>query len=219
VGTAAVGAVGTELVLVRHGQGRCNADGLIGGRRGCTGLSALGRQECVLLAEQLAELDADRRFDAVLTSPRLRVVQCAEIVAARLGRPVAVVDALRGQEFGEADGRSWQHVIERFGGPPAHDPDRPVAPGAESWNAYADRVLAALTGVLETYARGRVLLVVHGRTTGLAGALLSGSPDPRGHEAEFAVGHGRWVRWRREPDGWHLLSTDGRPLPAGPVPA
>ena len=121
--TLAVRATG-EVVLARHGQGDCNAAGVIGGARGCSGLSPRGRRESALLADRLAELHAEWPFDVLLASPRPRVLECAQIVGARLARPVTVVEALRGQEFGAADGGLWERVIADFGGPPAHDPDR-----------------------------------------------------------------------------------------------
>jgi 2,3-bisphosphoglycerate-dependent phosphoglycerate mutase len=202
-----------EVVLVRHGQGECNAAGVIGGRVGCRGLSPRGRWESARLARRLAELDAARPFDVLLSTPRLRVLQCSQIIGARLARPVVVVDALRGQEFGAADGQSWEDVIRGFGGPPTHEPDRPIAKGAESWNAYADRVLAALAAVLAEHAGRRVLLVGHGKTTGLAGALLSGASDPRSCATDFVVDHGALSHWRREADHWSLvIHNDSRHL-------
>lgn len=205
----------SELVVVRHGQGVCNAAGVIGGRAGCRGLSPRGRAQCLRLARRLADLHRERPFDVLLTSPRPRVAECARIVAVRLGLPVTVVEALRGQDFGAADGRPWEQVVREFGGTPAGDPGRPIAPGAESWNAYAGRVLAALTAVLAAHDGRRVLLIAHGRTSGLAGALLSGAADPRAQVAGHVVEHGDLVHWRRDPTGWQLAPA--REAPARPA--
>jgi 2,3-bisphosphoglycerate-dependent phosphoglycerate mutase len=203
-----------EVVLVRHGQGECNAAGTIGGQLGCRGLSERGRWESDRLAERLAKMDADGRFDALLCSPRLRVLESAQIIGTRLTSPVTVVEELAGQEFGAADGQPWEQVTGRFGGTPAHDPGRPIAAGAESWNSYADRVLAALAGILAQHAGQRVLLVAHGKTSGLAGALLSGAPDPRASVSEFIIDHGTLSQWRRHSsDHWNLLvHNDSRHL-------
>ena len=108
---------GSELVLIRHGQGECNAAGVIGGQVGCRGLSEQGRQQSGRLAERLADLHREQAFDVVLSTPRPRVLQCAHVIADRLDRPVVVVEALRGQEFGVADGASWVRVTGDFGGP------------------------------------------------------------------------------------------------------
>jgi probable phosphoglycerate mutase len=196
---------GGEVVLVRHGQGECNAAGVIGGQLGCRGLSERGRWESRRLAGRLAKMNAERAFDAVLCTPRLRVLECAQIIGSQLEAPVTVVEALAGQEFGAADGQSWEQVTTRFGGPPAHDPDRPIAEGGESWNGYADRVLAALVTVLAEHAGRRVLLVAHGKTSGLAGGLLSGAADPRVAFSGFVVDHGALSHWRQRPGGWDLV--------------
>jgi probable phosphoglycerate mutase len=189
-------------VLVRHGVGRCNEAGVIGGRQGCTGLSEQGRLDSEQLAERLAAMAAQRPFDVLLSSPRLRVLECARIVARRLGQPVVVVPGLAGQEFGAADGRPWQRVTRTFGGPPMHDPDRPIARGAESWNDYADRVLATLGGLLVDHAGRRLCVVGHGRMTALAAALLGGAPDPRVVSPDATVEHGELTVWRRDAVHW-----------------
>ena len=198
--------VAGEVVLVRHGQGECNAAGTIGGQLSCKGLSARGRWESRQLAERLATMDAAGRFDALLCTPRPRVLESAQIIAARLSQPITVIDKLAGQEFGVADGQSWEQVTGRFGGPPAHNPGRPIAEGAESWNSYAERVLAELTAMLARHGGQRVLVVAHGKTSGLAGALLSGAADPRADVSGFIIGHGALSQWRRQSSGrWKLL--------------
>jgi probable phosphoglycerate mutase len=191
-----------EVMLVRHGQGLCNATGTIGGERGCLGLSETGRQQSAALAQRIAETAQDRRFDAVLCTPRLRVLQCAQIIAARLSSPLTVVEGLRGQEFGAADGRQWAQVTRAFGGPPAHDPGRPIADGAESWNAYTARVFTVLSAILADVGERRILLIGHGKTTGMAGALLSGAGDQAAAVTDFVLEHGALSLWRQRRDGW-----------------
>ncbi len=44
----------TRVVLVRHGEAVCNINGIVGGQRGCTGLTDLGRRQVTALAERLA---------------------------------------------------------------------------------------------------------------------------------------------------------------------
>jgi 2,3-bisphosphoglycerate-dependent phosphoglycerate mutase len=197
----------TELILVRHGQGVCNAAGVIGGPVGCRGLSRQGVQDSLRLARQLDRWHADRLFDLVACSPRPRVLQCANIIGARLRSPVTVLDRLRGQDFGQADGAPWKEATEAFGGAPHHDPDRPIAAGAEPWNVYAARVLAALTELLSQRAGQRILVVGHGKTVGLAGALLSGSPDPAVAAHGFVVAHAELTCWHRQglPPAWVLV--------------
>jgi len=44
----------TRVVLVRHGESKCNADGVVGGQRGCTGLTPDGVDQVAALADRLA---------------------------------------------------------------------------------------------------------------------------------------------------------------------
>ena len=55
----------TRIVLVRHGEAVCNVSGVVGGARGCTGLTELGRE---------ARFDLLQR-GALLVRPRLQLVR------------------------------------------------------------------------------------------------------------------------------------------------
>jgi probable phosphoglycerate mutase len=197
------GATGTELILIRHGQGICNAGSIIGGERGCRGLSSQGRNDCQALASTLMKIHAQgRQVEVILSSPRPRVKQCAEIIARQLSMRVTEVKDLRGQEFGAADGKPWTQVKRDFRGEPIDFPDRPLADGAETWNAYADRVLETLRDVLDRYDGRRILLVAHGKTVALASALLADEPDPATDAARYIIPHGSMVTWQRNDTAW-----------------
>lgn len=135
-------AVTTELVLARHGEANNNATGTVGGERGCTGLSPQGREQAQRLALRLAHEHAEQPFDAFYGTPRRRVRDTAEIIGQALSLAVTVVDALRGPDHGDADGRPWLEVNTAFGGPPQHNPDRPYATGSETWNPHGRAVVA-----------------------------------------------------------------------------
>ncbi|MDT5024194.1 MAG: 2,3-bisphosphoglycerate-dependent phosphoglycerate mutase [Micromonosporaceae bacterium] len=93
----------TELVIARHGQAVCNMLGIVGGERGCTGLTDLGQHQASQLAQRLGTEHGEHPFDAFYTTPRLRVRQSAEIVAATLGLSPAIEPDLRGPDHGDAD--------------------------------------------------------------------------------------------------------------------
>src|SRR4051794_13187415 len=111
-------SIGTDLVLVRHGQGVCNARAIVGGEKGCHGLSEEGREGCQRLATWITQSHEQREFSVVLASPRPRVLECAEIIAAEISMSVSVVEGLRGQGFGAADGKPWNQVKRDFKGEP-----------------------------------------------------------------------------------------------------
>jgi 2,3-bisphosphoglycerate-dependent phosphoglycerate mutase len=198
---------GTELILVRHGQGHCNARGVIGGRLGCSGLTDRGLRDCALIADTLRRMADSRPFDLLLCSPRLRVLQCAQLISTRLNLPVVVMEQLRGQEFGAADGQPWVQAIQTLGAPPAEVPDRAIAAGAETWTRYARRVLAALKSVLAEQDGRRLLIVGHGKTVALAGALLSGAASPATGWQPHLIAHGTLSHWVRTGSGWTAVPT------------
>lgn len=170
-----------ELWVVRHGQSAGNVAldaaelaGLpsidIQTRDADTPLSALGEQQSEALGQWFRRLPADRAPTAVLTSPYLRALQTATIVAEHAGIDLASIrflkdERLREKEFGVLD-RLTKHGIH------AKHPElaeqralvgkfyfRP--PGGESW---AD-VILRLRSVVDTLSRDfrgeRVVIIAH----------------------------------------------------------
>lgn len=186
----------TDLVLVRHAEATCNVSGIVGGPRGCTGLTAHGREQAQRLGARLLEMHRTRPFTAAYDTPRLRVRQTADIVAAHLDLPVVTRHDLRGLDHGTADGRPWQEIKTRFAGPPQHRPDEPIAPGAEPWNAYLDRAGTALSDILSAHTGEAVLVIAHGETIDAAHTRLLDTPRT-GSAAGFWTDHTGLTRWQQ----------------------
>ncbi|NYI05543.1 histidine phosphatase family protein [Allostreptomyces psammosilenae] len=184
-----------ELILVRHGEAQCNADGVVGGPRTCTGLTPLGRRQMEIAAARLAQSHgADRSIDVLYAGPRRRLQESGAILSRHLARPLITEPGLDGPHHGAADGLRWQEVKEAFGGGPHAHPDRPWAEGAESWNGYLARAGAALRALLHRHPGQRVLLSVHGETVSAAHALMLGAlPGP---EVGLVVDHASITVWQ-----------------------
>ena len=61
----------TRIVLVRHGEAECNLNHIIGGPKGCTGLTALGRHQVAALADRLYESgELQAKLDEALGADR-----------------------------------------------------------------------------------------------------------------------------------------------------
>jgi broad specificity phosphatase PhoE len=88
----------TIFYLVRHGEPA--VFGRINGRLAGVGLSPKGRAEIGAVAERLA----GERIEAIYASPLDRTRETAEILAGRLGLPVALRDDLIELDFGEWTG-------------------------------------------------------------------------------------------------------------------
>jgi probable phosphoglycerate mutase len=187
----------TELVIARHGEAVCNTTGIVGGNRGCTGLTNRGGQQAHLLADRLAIEHRDRPYDAFYTTPRQRVRQTADIIATQLGLTATPEPDLRGPDHGDADGKQWHDIKTAFGGRPQHDPDRPYAPGSETWNQYLRRATSTLRTILDQYHDQRILIVGHGETTEAAHTLLLDLPAEACRRLGFVTDHAGLTRWQQ----------------------
>ncbi|MFI1888779.1 histidine phosphatase family protein [Streptomyces jumonjinensis] len=184
----------TELVFVRHGQAQCNADGLVGGPRTCTGLTNLGYAQVDQAARRLAAEHRKQPFDLVCTGPRIRLIQTGEIISQALQIPMSTDERLDGPVHGDADGKPWTTVkTVADGGPHAH-PDKQWAAGSDTWNGYLKRAGTFLREIIDQHQGQRVVFAAHGETVINAHTLLLGIPI--GSPAGFTVNHASITRWQ-----------------------
>ena len=125
-----------RLVLVRHGDAHAGFVGVIGGERGCAGLTDLGRLQAEALRDHLAATGLVQA-DALLASTIPRAIETAEIIAPGLGfDAVARHCDLCEVHTGEADGLEWVEYSERYGGFDMEaEPDRLFAPRGRAGTA------------------------------------------------------------------------------------
>lgn len=159
----------TELYLVRHGETEWNAARRIQGRTDIP-LNDTGREQ----ARQAAELLARRRWQGVYTSPLGRAHETARIIADRLGlEGVTDIDALVERDYGEAEGMGFDEIEALY-------PEGVRAPGQETREEVAARVVPALLELAERHPGERLVIVSHG---GAIRAVLQtaepGSRHPR----------------------------------------
>jgi probable phosphoglycerate mutase len=153
----------TTLVLVRHGVTSHTVDKRFSSGLGGSnpGLTDEGRAQMRATADWLAPL-ADG-IDVVVSSPVRRTHESAEILGARLEKPVLTDDGLAEMEFGSWDGLTFAEIQERH----PDELDRWLgsldeAPGGgESFRVVEKRVLGSLERLLSEYAGQTVLAVSH----------------------------------------------------------
>lgn len=155
----------TRIVLVRHGEAVCNVNGIVGGFRGCTGLTELGRRQVSALAARLEVTGELAGATALYASVLPRAVETAGLLRAVVGGgalPVVQECALCELHPGESDGLSWQEVVDRFGVPEWDiDPDTVIAPGGESWSAFVARASAAVEALARRHPGELIVAAVH----------------------------------------------------------
>jgi broad specificity phosphatase PhoE len=172
----------TTLYLVRHGATEANLarPARIQGRRHNPPLARIGVRQ----AEATRDFLARRRIDHCYSSPLLRAVQTAAIVAAPHGLSPLPLDALTECDVGRWEGLDWQTVRyldaeshERFHA----DPAAFGYPGGESFADVHVRVVAAIDELLARHASESILVVAHHvvNRTYLAGLLGLGPGKAR----------------------------------------
>lgn len=152
-----------RIVLVRHGQSRATVDGVVGGPRGCQGLTDLGRRQAEALGRRLVATGELGSVVAVVSSTLPRAVETATIVASFLSREVELDEGLCELDPGEGDGLTWDEWQRRYEGfDVAVEPFRPLAPGGESWASFGLRAGATLHRLAERFHESTVVAVCHG---------------------------------------------------------
>jgi probable phosphoglycerate mutase len=169
-----------RLLLVRHGDAHAGFSGVIGGVRGCTGLTPLGRAQAGALRDRF-ETSEGFHADALLASTLPRAVETASIIAPGLGLEIG------GQEVdlcevspGEADGLTWTEYRDHYGSFDMEaEPDRVFAPEGDSWNSFHTRVGSVLQRIAREHEGHTVVAVCHAGVIGASMRVLLGIPHPR----------------------------------------
>ncbi len=202
----------TRLVLLRHGQGKCNVQGLIGGRRGCTGLTELGRRQAALLASYVARTPELAAPSALVSSDLARATETMGIVARALGVPVGDVVVTQGLSElnpGAADALSWDEYRQRFTAPEWDlDHSVPLSPGGESWSGFVDRAGEALEDLVSSHPGGLVLAATHaGVIEASMLRFLVGSPSGAAHpRLRLRTAYGSLSEWEHSAGRFQLRS-------------
>lgn len=197
----------TRVVLVRHGEAVCNVEGVVGGIRGCSGLSDVGRRQVAALARRLGRTGELSGATALVSSVLPRAIETAEALAPVVGSgalaPVADC-ALCELHPGESDGLAWADVVLRFGEPDwDQDPDVPLAPGAESWSGFVARAAAGVAAVADRHPGELVVVACHAGV--VEATLLSWLGDGGRPRLGLRTAHASLTEWERHDGGWRLL--------------
>ena len=194
-----------RLTLVRHAESHHSQRGLIADVRGCAGLTEHGVDQSRLLARRFSLSTGPAAPDALLTSPVPRARQTADILTAALAAlSPAEDDGLCELCPGEADGMAWDAYRARFGSfDLIAEPDRPFAPGGESWAAFTRRVRVTLDRLVRVYDGRSVVAVTHAGF--IVASVLVAFDIPRpGTRARLDPRHTSLTEWWVEEGIWHL---------------
>ncbi|HZO83055.1 MAG TPA: histidine phosphatase family protein [Candidatus Binataceae bacterium] len=179
-----------RLVLVRHGETVGNSSVRYYGRTNVA-LSELGRRQMRAARSWLARRLHTRRFAPVFTSPLVRAVEGARLIAGKAPQAI-VIDEFVEVDFGLFEGLTADEIAERYpdeyrqwnAGRLAADF---VYPGGESRNAFAGRVGRGTTRMLVLWEAARragqgagaaALMVAHRGVIRAVVQRLAGALEP-----------------------------------------
>jgi alpha-ribazole phosphatase len=148
----------TILLIARHGQSDWNATRRWQGHADRP-LTAKGREQAHALAARLAHID----LDAVYSSDLRRARDTAAVVAESQGLDFRELAELREVDVGSWAGLTRAEAEERF--PEGFARWKSGYPGwddGESYEAMADRIIAAVKQIALEHEDERVLIVSHG---------------------------------------------------------
>ena len=190
----------TGLVLVRHGEAQSFVDGVIGGAKGCTGLSELGRKQASALHDRLARTGELDDVTAIYTSTLPRAIETAELIAPAIGEhlPTSTCELCELHVDERLDGRPFEELAEGYEWPPTTNPYVGWAEGAEPWAEFVLRVGRELDRIVRDHAGETVVVVCHG---GVIGAALSVFAElPLRQPFRLHIANTSLTEWRLEPD-------------------
>ncbi len=173
----------TRLLLVRHGRSVWNATGRIQGQIDIP-LDETGTRQ----AERLADRLAAESIAAIYSSPLLRAKATADVLAARIDRPVQTDDRLMEYHFGVIGGLTWDGVVENhpeLASRWLEDPWAVAVEGSEGRVNFAARVMSAMQDIIAQHPDDQVAVVAHGGTFGVYLTAMLGLDLNRRHPFHF----------------------------------
>ncbi len=198
----------TRIVLVRHGESACNVSGIVGGHKGCRGLTSTGVLQAGLLRDRLIETGELSQAEALYSSVLPRASETARIIAPGVaGGNLGVVEQCSLCELhpGEGDGLSWASFSDLYGEPDWEaNPDAPIAPGGESWTGLVERAAGALRSLAQVHNGGLVVVACHGGI--VEAAMVSFLPiNHRSRPLGLPTAYTSLTEWEHDTSGWRLL--------------
>jgi broad specificity phosphatase PhoE len=192
----------SALVFVRHGQTEANRNGVLLGRLDPP-LNVAGREQAAAVAARVALLAPAR----VATSPLVRAVETAEIVAAACALDVEVDERLIEVDYGEYDGLPLADLPSDLVSKWRNDADF-APPGGESLASVGTRMGEYTSEVLDSLADGPVVAVSHVSPIKAAVLWALGLPDL--YAWRLRLDNASVTRLAPGPDGPVLLSFNER---------
>ncbi len=165
----------TNVLLIRHGQSRGNAERRFGGHT-ATPLSARGRNQALVTARTLKS----ESITAIYSSDLARALETAQPLANLTGLPVNGTSAFRERSVGVMEGLTFEDAAqqhpEQYAALLRRDFEY-VLSGGESYRQLLDRAREKLDEIIEENRGGRIAVFSHTGTICILVLHLIGALD------------------------------------------
>ncbi len=167
--------VATNVLLIRHGQSRGNAERRFGGHT-ATPLSARGRNQALATARTLKS----ESVTAIYSSDLARAMETAQPLSRLTGLPVHGTSAFRERSVGVMEGLTFEDAAqkhpEQYAALLRRDFEH-VLTGGESYRQLLDRSGEKLDEIIATHRGGRIAVFSHTGTICILALHLMGALD------------------------------------------
>ena len=176
---------------MRHGVTDWNAQGRFQGRTDVP-LNDEGISQASAAARRLQDVS----FDYIVSSPLIRAVKTAEIIAAASGKSVSIDADLIECDFGSFEGRSIAELMNAHGITAVEALATILPPDGEPWPSVSARSLACVGKWLDLHPDAAILFVSHDAVMQSMSEALC--------RRWFKNRHGTPFRFERSGDAWTL---------------
>jgi broad specificity phosphatase PhoE len=183
-----------SFICLRHGATDWNRQGLFQGRTD-NPLNDDGIAQAHAAAERFRAIELNH----VVSSPLLRALQTAEIIANVASKTVTVDQGLIELDFGSFEGKPVRELMIKNGKNNAQGLVDMLPADSEPWADCASRALLSVRSWLERHPGDEILFVCHDAVMQSMAQRLTGS--------FFKNGHGRPFRFTRTEDAWSVVEV------------
>lgn len=166
VQSADAGRLERRILLIRHGRADRGSAARFAtdlGPQWDPPLDDVGREQADLLATRLLQRDPPA---AVYSSTLARARQTAHAYADRANLPVSERDELAEWFSGDWEGKTFESIFDEHPDAAelfrAQDPAWHLAPGSEAADAFQERVVTAIEGIIAAHPSGDLFVFAHG---------------------------------------------------------
>jgi probable phosphoglycerate mutase len=196
----------TRMFLIRHGEAVCNVAGVVGGPKGCTGLTPRGVIQVGKLRDRLLATGETAEATALYASILPRATQTAALIAPAVGdgKTGVVTDCgLCELHPGLADGLTWDGYTALYQDPDWDlEPEKVVAPGGESWTGFTERASSVLVALADRHPGEVVVVSCHAGI--IEASMIAFLTTGERHRLGLRTEHTSITEWERSNGQWRL---------------